>query len=299
MSAPRVTVGLPFFNEERFLAQAIRSILAQTMGDLELLLVDDGSTDGSLAIARSFADPRVKVLADGERRHLPARLNQITELARGDLVARMDADDVAHPRRLELELAVLAADPSIDAVGAWVALTDDRDHIIGVVEAAPLASTLAAVLERGLIAHPTMLARRGWLLANPYDERLTRAEDRDLWCRTVATSRFAVVPMPLHVMRVSYEDPRFLASYLASLAQNRRLFLRYRSGVGLGTAARLWAAAAMKGLVMQAAVRAGHTETLVKRRGRAPTDRERVLVAEALAASCVPVAHAHAEDHRA
>src|SRR4051794_20441310 len=107
---PRVTIGIPFHDEERFLEQAITSVLRQSFADFELLLIDDGSTDRSLEIARSFDDPRIEVTADGRRRFLAARLNEITRRARGELIARMDGDDVAHPERLSRQLALLDAD---------------------------------------------------------------------------------------------------------------------------------------------------------------------------------------------
>jgi glycosyltransferase involved in cell wall biosynthesis len=229
-SPPRVTVGIPFFNEEEHLGAAIQSILDQTIEDVEVLLLDDGSTDRSLAIARSFDDPRVVVLSDGHQRCLPARLNEITRGARADLVARMDADDLAHPRRLALQLDMLERNPSWDAVGTWTASVDDDGEILGVNEAGSLLGSPRTALEHGLMSHATMLARRRWLRANPYDERLTRAEDRDLWCRTVRTSSFAVVPLPLYVIRVFHREAAFLANYLESQRQNRILFLRHGPG---------------------------------------------------------------------
>lgn len=283
---PRVTVGIPFFNEEVHLTAAVRSILDQTIAEIEVLLVDDGSTDRSLAIARSFDDPRIVVLADGQRRHLPARLNEITRRARGELVARMDADDVAHSNRLALQMAVLARDPGCDAVGTWTALVSEEGAVLAVNEALALPGSPRDALEYGLVSHATMLARTSWLLANPYDERLTRAEDRDLWCRTVTSSSFAVVPLPLYVVRVSFHDARFLESYLESQRQNRQLFLRHGPrAVGLARTSRLWVASHMKGVVMRVACATGFTEALVRRRGRAPTAAESSLIREALRSS--------------
>jgi len=284
--APRITVGIPFFNEAEHLGAAIRSILAQTVDDLELLLVDDGSTDGSLAVARSFDDPRITVCSDGQRRHLPSRLNEITRRARGELIARMDADDVVHPRRLAAQLDVLMRDPSCDAVGTWTALVDDRGEIFAVNESGSRPATPRTALESGLISHATMLARRGWLRSNPYDERFTRAEDRDLWCRTVRTSSFAVVPEPLYVIRVFHRERGFLASYVESQRQNRELFVLHGPGaVGIARSARLWTLSHVKSVIMRTAFAAGQAERLVRRRGRAPTMTERVLIAEALSGS--------------
>ena len=95
MGTPLLTVGIPFHNNEKTLLDAIRSIFSQTFQDWELILVDDGSTDDSLKLALSVEDPRVRVLpSDDQNRLLAARLNEITQAARGEFIARMDADDL-------------------------------------------------------------------------------------------------------------------------------------------------------------------------------------------------------------
>jgi len=282
-SGPLVTIGIPFRNEEQFLAAAIRSVLAQTWKNLEVLLVDDGSTDRSLAIAQSFGEERVTVVSDGEHRCLPARLNEIVRRARGELVARMDADDVAHPDRIRRQVRALEdAGPDCDAVGTWVGIVDEQDRALAVIEATVPASP-AVALERGIFPHATMLARRDWLRANPYDEALTRAEDRDLWCRTVTASRFAIVPEPLYVVHLVTRHATFLPDYVESQRQNRILFTRYGpSTVGWRRSSRLWAASHAKSAVMRAAVRLGLADRVVRRRGRPPTEAELALISEAL-----------------
>lgn len=280
---PLVTVGLPFFDEEQHLGDAIRSVLAQTFTDFELLLVDDGSRDDSLSIARSFRDPRISVIADGARRHLPARLNEIVRRARAPHVARMDADDVMHPTRIARQLAAFDAEPSSDVVGTWAALVDGHGTPFAAVEPPP--PTPKNALRYGLLPHPTILARRSWFVANPYDEALTRTEDRDLWCRTARTSRFVVVPECLYVFRVDSEKRSFVASYLESQRQNRVIFRKYGpTMVGRLETTRLVAATYAKSVVMKTLARAGLAESLVHRRGRPLTERERVLAEEALAA---------------
>jgi len=97
---PLVSVGIPFLNPGPYLDLAVRSVFAQTYPNWELILVDDGSTDGSYERATAIQDPRVRVLRDGQNKGLPARLNEIVRLAKGELVARMDADDAMHPLRL-------------------------------------------------------------------------------------------------------------------------------------------------------------------------------------------------------
>ncbi len=285
---PRVTVGIPFFDEERSLGAAVRSILAQTVTDIEILLVDDGSRDRSLEIARSFDDERITVISDGARRRLPARLNEIASRARAPLVARMDADDVAHPRRLERQLEMFAADPSIDAVGTWIGLVDAANQPFAVIEAADMPPTRAEALNRGIFAHATMVARREWLLENRYNEQLSRAEDRELWCRTATTSKFAVIPEVLYVVRTSARTPDFLADYLASQRQNRMLFLRYGpSSYGLARTGTSWLASLAKSLIVRAAVKARLDEHVVRRRGRRPRSEELSMIREALDAGAL------------
>jgi glycosyltransferase involved in cell wall biosynthesis len=284
--APRVTVGLPFFDEERHLGAAIRSVLAQTFTDFELLLVDDGSRDGSLAIARAFDDPRIVVVSDGVRRHLPARLNEIVRRARAPLVARMDADDVMHPTKLARQLAVLDAQPTCDVVGTWVVLVDREERPFAVSEGTPLPPSPSAALVRGVLPHATVIGKTTWFRANPYDETLTRAEDRDLWCRTAATSTFGVVPECLYVIRVDPDKQEFLSGYVDSQRQNARIFARYGPNlVGRAETTRLIALARAKSFIMTGLMRAGLADRLVRRRGRPPSDSECALAREALSTS--------------
>lgn len=285
-----ISVGIPFYNEEANLAAAVRSILAQTVEDLEVILCDDGSTDGSLAVARSFEDARVRVLSDGKRRHLPARLNEIAREARGELVARMDADDISHPERFARQLDAIRRQSACDAVGTWAAVVGEHDAIYGVTESPPLPASPRVALERGILAHASMLARRSFLLANPYDERLSRAEDRDLWVRTVGHARFSVVPEPLYVIYVSPRRRDFLAKYAESQKQNRMIARRYGPEViGLAATTRLIAASFAKTAAMAAAVNLGAAERLVRRRARPATPAEHALIVEAIRTARSPL----------
>lgn len=283
---PLVTVGLPFFDEERHLGDAIRSVLGQTFADFELLLVDDGSRDGSLAIARSFSDPRIRLISDGVRRHLPARLNEIVRRASSPYIARVDADDVIHSTRLQKQLARFDSEPSCDVVGTWATLVDGHGRPFGVIESDPLPPTPESTLTRGVLPHATVLGRRAWFAANPYNESLTRAEDRDLWCRTAATSHFDIVRECLYVIRVDTDKQSFLTSYIDSQRQNEQIFAKYGPAmVGRMKTARMIAAARAKVLVMGGLVRLGLVDRLVQRRGRVPHADEIAMAREALVAA--------------
>src|SRR5688500_12313854 len=101
VGGPLVTIAMPVRNAAGTIRTAIRSIMQQTLSSWELLVIDDGSTDDSAWAARDLGDDRVAVLADGRREGLPARLNQAAAIGRGRYFARMDADDISYPERLE------------------------------------------------------------------------------------------------------------------------------------------------------------------------------------------------------
>src|SRR3712207_3671984 len=111
--SPKVTVLMAVYNGEAYLREAVDRILGQTFTDLEFLVVSDGSTDGSAEILRSYADPRLRVVENERNLKLIASLNRGLELARGEYVARMDADDVSLPDRLAKQVAYLEARPEV------------------------------------------------------------------------------------------------------------------------------------------------------------------------------------------
>ena len=129
---PFLTIGLPVYNAAPFLRDCLRSIFAQTWSDWELVVVDDGSTDESLAILESVDDQRVRLVGRGLHRGLGASLNLIADSARGRYVARMDADDMMHPSRLDRQLRILLERSDLDGVGCGIVLLDRTLEPIGV-----------------------------------------------------------------------------------------------------------------------------------------------------------------------
>jgi glycosyltransferase involved in cell wall biosynthesis len=221
-----VTIGIPFRDAESSLGDAVRSVFAQTHQNWELLLVDDGSTDGSLAVARSIADPRVTLRSDGARRGLANRLNEIAHAARGPYLARMDADDLMHPERIQRQLEFLEAIPEIDVVGTACISLGPQDEPVGSRGGfLPDPYTRASILFGVQLAHPTVMARTRWFRSHPYDARYERAEDMRLWCETVNSSRFAVLSEPLYFYR---EGASFaLKNYVTSHRTTDRLLQEY------------------------------------------------------------------------
>ncbi len=192
---PLVSIGMPVFNCEKTLAVAIRSILNQTYSNWQLLLMDDGSTDRTLEVARSFDDPRISVFTDHSHKGLVPRLNQAIEMSRGEYFARMDGDDVAYPERLELQVRYLEEHPDIDLAGSGILVFKGEGHPLGT---RPLKKSHAEICRHPWggfdLPHPTWIGRAAWFRAHGYRPELVRAEDQGLLLRTYSASRFACLP---------------------------------------------------------------------------------------------------------
>lgn len=189
-SEPLVTVLLPVHNAAPFLQAALDSILAQTFTDFELLAIDDGSTDGSSDLLAGCTDPRLRVIRHTANHGLIASLNEGLEAARGRYIARMDADDVMLPHRLEKQVAFLEAEPHVAVVAALVETINTDGEVVGSWDtdrATPDEPTVAAMLPRtNCIAHPTVMLRRSALGDLRYDPRQPGAEDWDMWLRMLS-----------------------------------------------------------------------------------------------------------------
>lgn len=176
---------MPVYNGARFLRQAIDSVLSQSFHDLELLVVDDGSTDDSVAIASSVADPRLRCIPGQGHRGLVGTLNIGLRAATGQYVARLDADDVARPDRIDKQAALLDREPTVALVGSLARLIDERGVATGVVRrpVSTVAIRWYALLENPLIHSAAMFRNDVVSALGGYDESLPLAEDYDLWGR--------------------------------------------------------------------------------------------------------------------
>lgn len=209
--APRVSVVLPVRDAARHLDEALDSILGQSLAELELVAVDDGSTDDTATIlaARRALDPRVRVVA-GAGAGLARALNLGIAAARAGLIARMDADDVALPERLARQAAYLDAHPAVAAVGAQTRLLLDdgpgsRRRPGRISELPTEPSAVRAMLPRACpLAHPTTMFRRSEAVAaGGYRPQLSpAAEDYDLWLRLAERHELANLPDVLLLYRL-------------------------------------------------------------------------------------------------
>jgi glycosyltransferase involved in cell wall biosynthesis len=179
-------VLLAAHDAEETIDLAVRSVLDQTLHELELIVVDDCSEDGTAAVLAAIDDPRLVVIRNDENRGLAESLDTALERARGRYMARLDADDVALPERLQRQVAALAARPGLALVGSAVLEIDDRG-VPGARHAAPRGR--AAVRWHALFGapffHPTVLVDRDVLVRHDlrYDTSFEESEDYDLWTR--------------------------------------------------------------------------------------------------------------------
>lgn len=196
-SRPRVTVFIPAFNAERYIGDAIESVLAQTYPDFELLIIDDGSTDASAAVICSFeTDPRLRAVSHIQNLGQPRTRNHGLEIANGEYIAFLDADDRCIPERIARQVAYLDTHADIDGVGSWMAWMDENGHAIDQpYDELPLAPERIAchMLVECPIAHPTMMLRASALSGYRYNESFAGAEDYELWARMIVKHRFANV----------------------------------------------------------------------------------------------------------
>jgi hypothetical protein len=200
----RVSVIMAVYNGEPFVAEGIGSLLAQTFDDFELIVVNDGSTDRTAEIVAGFDDPRIRLVANERNLGLAPSLNRGLALARGEFIARQDADDRSVPDRLARQVAFMDANPDVALLGSWfteIAADGTRR------ESHPLPTSHADLSwylwMRCPFVHSAVLWRRALVAEDVggYDERLAYSMDYDLWRRIAARHRVANLPESLVELR--------------------------------------------------------------------------------------------------
>lgn len=193
-SHPLISIAMPVYNCERWLARSLRSLVHQTCDDWELLLIDDGSTDRTLEIAQSFPDSRIHLLVDRSHRGLIARLNQAIDRAGGKYLARMDGDDIAYPKRLEMQTRYLDAHPEVDLLGGGILVFKRDGEVLGTREVRTSHQQICRRPWSGFyLPHPTWIGRAGWFRKHRYRPGALRCEDQELLLRTHKESQFAAL----------------------------------------------------------------------------------------------------------
>ncbi|MEL6775058.1 MAG: glycosyltransferase [Pseudomonadota bacterium] len=203
---PKLSVAIAAYNAERFLAEALDSVLAQTFSDFELLVHDDGSTDGTLSILERYAqrDARV-IVTSGPNRGLAHSLNAMVARARAPLIARMDADDLCLPERFARQVPYFDEDPSLAVLGSGWVLMDEAGRPIKTFSVATEHEQIDSLnlCGRTALAHPSTMIRKAPLIAcGGYDETCPCAQDLELWLRIAEHGTLRNLPEPLIWYRV-------------------------------------------------------------------------------------------------
>lgn len=201
MSKPLVSIVIPFFNNETTLLDAIKSVFAQTYTNWELILLNDGSKDNSLQLAKSIKDIRVRVISDGHNRGLVFRLNQSPSLVNGEFIARMDGDDLMHPERIAKQMKEFFNNPDLDVVDTGAYSIDELGNPIGVRGLIPINYSPEYILKNAMLLHASIVAKKEWFEKYSYDPIYIRAEDRELWLRSYNSSNYGRVMEPLYIVR--------------------------------------------------------------------------------------------------
>ena len=233
---PAISVVMSVYNGERYVPEAVESILAQTFDDFEFILIDDGSTDGSKGLLDGYArrDPRIR-LTSRPNKGLTATLNEGLGMACGEFVARMDADDISLPSRFEKQVAFLRANPDVVCVGARVLRVDPYGSPLSESNHKLTHEEIdGQLMEEGLgwaITHPVAMMRRDAVVkVGGYREQFRTSQDLDLWLRLAEVGRLANLPdvllkyryHPQSVGFTKFEEQRRVKSIILQDAYTRR-----------------------------------------------------------------------------
>jgi glycosyltransferase involved in cell wall biosynthesis len=201
---PTVSVVMPVFNAGSYLRHSVLSIMKQTFFDWELIIIDDGSEDNAIESISDLKDPRIKIINGGVNKGLAFRLNECIRTSRGRYIARMDQDDISHPRRIESQLKFLESCKDIDLVATKALMIDHHDKIVGIMPSRLNHEDICRSPWNGFyLPHPTWMGRISWFRKFGYLEPGPYfCEDQELLLRSYRFSRFACLDECLLAYRV-------------------------------------------------------------------------------------------------
>ncbi len=217
---------MPYYNAAAFLNEAVSSILNQTFSDFELIILDDASTDESVDIIQQHLDdPRVRYYRNEKNQGIVHNLNKGLSLARADIIARMDGDDVAELNRFELQYNFLQHHPDIAAVGSYVRIIDENGVVIDQrTKLTDVEAIRQTVLVYSPLVHPAAMYRRDIIAkVGGYRQQYLYNEDIDLWYRLIGNG-YAISNVPEYLLRYRYHG----ASTAHRAAQNAKQLYRLR-----------------------------------------------------------------------
>jgi glycosyltransferase involved in cell wall biosynthesis len=204
----KVSVLMPVYNGEKYIREAIDSILGQTFKDFEFLIIDDGSTDKTREILENYDDSRIKLINNKKNIGLTKSLNKGLKLARGEYIARQDSDDVSMPKRLEKEVSFLNHNKNTALVGTYYYMINERDKILKIIKPPTKSEEIKIGLLKGnQFGHGSVMFRVECIKeVGYYREELGSVEDYDLWLRVSDRYNIANIPEPLYKWRLNIKS---------------------------------------------------------------------------------------------
>ena len=229
---PRVTVLMPVYNGAKYLKEAIDSILSQSYADFEFLIINDGSTDHSLEIIKSYSDNRIHLINNDENIGVARSLNKGIQLARGEFIVRMDADDISLPNRIMRQVEYMDKNLGIGISGTWLKhiIQNDIDNLIWKFQTDPNMIRFLLLFYNPM-GHNTVILRKKFFISNKlfYRPSYETAEDYDLWVRASFFFPITNIPEVLVLYRRHYEQVGFKnknkQDYVCDLIINNQLKL--------------------------------------------------------------------------
>lgn len=211
--SPKISVLLPVFNGMPYLPSAISSILNQTYKNLEVIVINDGSTDDSLKYLKTLRDKRVKIITNKSNLGLVYSLNIGLKNAKGEYIARMDSDDISHKMRIKKQFAFLIKNDQVDLCGSWVLVINEKSQKIGLKKTPLTHKKIVKFLDwYSPIIHPTFFATREFYKSvNGYSQQFEFAEDYDLLIRGKKNHIYANMPEAL----LSFRKQKSRRSYVS------------------------------------------------------------------------------------
>ena len=208
MKNPKVTVLMSVYNGEKYLNEAIDSILGQTFKDFEFLIINDGSTDKTGEILESYNDPRIKIINNEKNIGLTKSLNKGLKLTRGEYIARQDADDISMPERLEKEVEFLETHQDYAVVGTFAKIINKNSEILSFLERPIEDLKIKEFFKKdNCIVHGSSMIRKACLSdIGFYNELMIRSQDYELWLRLSKKYRLANIAKYLYMWRKHDEN---------------------------------------------------------------------------------------------
>lgn len=197
MNNPQISVIMPAYNAEKYIAEAINSILTQTFNDFEFIIINDASTDSTKEIIESYKDLRIKFINNEQNQGVAKSLNIGLAAARGKYIARMDADDISLPQRFQTQFDFMEQNPDIGICGSWAQNFGERDDVIKTYQTHE--EIRDATFFYCPMNHPSVIFRNNNSIL--YSENFTSTQDYELWCREIDNLNFANIPEVLLLYR--------------------------------------------------------------------------------------------------